>query len=81
MGAYAVCSSACDADLRPRATALATRQANAANCRTARAPRGTVSWKSKNAATIGTTFVTIVAAAVSAFAVLVRGQDTLVPIA
>src|ERR1035438_9482674 len=37
---------------RPSATALTTRQANAAICRAARIPCGSVSWKSTNPATV-----------------------------
>ena len=51
-------SPACGACWCPSATALATRQANAAICRTARVPCGSVSPNSTNPAAIGTAFVT-----------------------
>ena len=65
----------------PSATALATRQANAAICRTARVPCGSVSPNSTNPAAIGTAFVTIVAvpAAVSASPRWYADCSTLVP--
>ena len=65
------------------ATALATRQANAAICRTARVPLGSASPDSTNPAAIGTALVTIVAVptAVSASPRWYAHCSTLVPTA
>jgi hypothetical protein len=67
----------------PSATALATRQENAAICRTARIPCGSVSPNSTNPAAIGIALVTMVAvpAAVSASPRWYADCSTLVPVA